>query len=295
MYSQIAKNRSRTIFLMVLVFAILVGLGYFLSYIYQDSTILYMAIGIGLVMTWVSYFQSDQIALATAHARPIRPDESLQERKILHLVENLGITAGIPTPKVYIIDDPAPNAFATGRNPKHASIAVTQGLVDRLDKVELEGVIAHELSHVKNYDILLATVVITLVGIITLVGDWFVRGRIFRGGSDNREGGDILAIVGILFIVLAPLFAYLIQLAISRKREYLADASGAMLTRYPEGLASALRKIASYPIGLRAVNRATAHLFIADPFGRIKKGTATLFSTHPPIEDRIKVLEGMNL
>lgn len=293
MYKQIALNRNRTIFLMALFFIVLVGLGYALSYVYSDNTILVVAVGVSVVMTWISYFASDKIALATARARPIRPDESLQERKILHLVENLSITAGIPTPKVYIIDDPSPNAFATGRNPQHASIALTRGLLDRLEKVELEGVIAHELSHVKNYDILLATVVITLVGAITLLGDWFVRGRIFRGSSNNRGGGNLLAIVGIIFIVLSPVFARLIQLAVSRKREYLADASGAMLTRYPEGLAQALRKIADYPDGLRVVNRATAHLFINSPFGRMKKGFMTLMSTHPPIEDRVKLLEGM--
>ena len=295
MYKQIALNRNRTIFLMVLVFVILVGLGYTLSYIYDDNTILVVAVAVSVAMTWMSYFASDKIALATSRARPIRPDESLQERKILNLVENLSITAGLPVPQVYIIDDPAPNAFATGRDPKHASIALTRGLIDRLEKVELEGVIAHELAHIKNYDILLATVVITLVGAITLLGDWFLRGRLIKGSSGSREGNNLLVIVGIIFIVLSPIFARLIQLAVSRRREYLADASGAMLTRYPEGLASALKKIAGYPEGLRTVSRATAHLFISDPFGKMKKGFVGLFATHPPIEERIKVLEGMNL
>lgn len=280
---------------MVVFFVIIVGLGYFLSYIYESSAVLFVAVGVSVFMAWLSYFQSDRIALAVSRARPIRPDESLQERKILHLVENLSITAGISTPRIYIIDDPAPNAFAAGRDPRHASIALTRGLIDRLEKVELEGVIAHELSHIKNYDILLATVVITLVGIITLVGDWFVRVRAFRSGSNSRRGSSWLAIIGIIFIILSPLFARLIQLAVSRRREYLADASGAMLTRYPEGLASALRKIASYPAGLQNVNRATAHLFIADPFGRMKQGLESLLSTHPPIEERIKILEEINL
>jgi heat shock protein HtpX len=292
MYKQIAANQTRTIFLMVIFFVIVVGIGWVLSYVYKDSSILWIAVIISIAMSWISYFQSDKIALASVKARLTNPSD-LSERKIQNLVENLSITAGIPTPKVYIIDDLSMNAFATGRDPKHASIALTKGIIGALDKGELEGVIAHELSHVKNYDILLATVVITLVGTITLLADWFTRTRLF-GNNDRNEGNNLLAIVGLALIVLSPIFVTLLQLAISRKRELLADASGAMLTRYPEGLALALEKLATNSKTLRGANRATAHLFIVSPFSKKVGATITnLWSTHPPIEQRIKLLRNM--
>lgn len=293
MYNQIAANRTRTVLLMAIFFVVVVGLGWLLSYIYHDQTLLVIAVAVSVVMTWMSYFASDKLALASVKARPLNIND-LTEHKIQNLVENLSITAGIPAPKVYLIEDASLNAFATGRNPHHASIAVTRGLVEALDKVELEGVIAHELSHVKNYDILLSTVVVTLVGAITLLADWFTRAR-FLGNHDSRDqGGGVLAIIGMVLIILSPIFATLLQLAISRKRELLADASGAMLTRYPEGLARALEKISATPKTLRSANRATAHLFIISPFAKqVRTSLANLWSTHPPVQERITLLRAM--
>ena len=205
------------------------------------------------------------------------------------------ITAGLPKPKVYIIPDSAPNAFATGRNAKHASVAVTQGLLAMLDRTELEGVIAHELSHIGNRDILLQSMVAVLVGFISILADMFTRSLWLGGRSrdDDSRGSNVLAIVGIVFIILSPIIATLIQLAISRKREYLADASGALLTRYPQGLASALQKIASYGAPMKTASNATAHMYISNPFGRAAKGLSSLFMTHPPVEARIKALTEM--
>jgi heat shock protein HtpX len=300
MYREIAQNRNKTIFLMAIFFVVVVGIGYLFSYIYEDPTIVIAAVGFAVVMNWVGYFQSDKIALSTTRARLAKPETDLKERQVIHLVENLCITAGLPMPKVYIIEDKNINAFATGRNPQHASIAVTTGLIEKLEKVEIEGVIAHELSHIQNYDILLATVAITLVGIITLLADWFMRSRIYGGRSNNNKEGGVLVILAIVLIIFAPLFAKLLQLAVSRKREYLADASGAMLTRYPEGLASALEKISlDTTEKMKTANRATAHLFIASPFrGKMNAGGKvmnTWLSTHPPIEQRIENLRGMTL
>ncbi len=272
-----------------------IGLGYLLSYLFDNYFILVIAVIIAVVQSLVSYYYSDSITLAISQAKEAPRKEPFLE---LHrLVENLAITAGLPKPRIYVIDDSAPNAFATGRDPKHAAIAVTTGLLDKLDKVELEGVIAHELSHDGNYDIRLMTIVVVLVGVVALLSDFFLRYLWFGGGrrrSDGDGGGQlqlILLIVGIALAILAPLAATLIQLAISRKREYLADASGALLTRYPEGLASALEKISQDPEPLEVANRATAHLYIASPFkGR---NVSALFSTHPPVEDRIKRLRAM--
>jgi len=294
MYAQIVVNQRRTALLMAIFFLVIIGLGYVFARIYDSNAILIWAVGISVAMSWMSYFNSDKLALATSRARALRPNDSLEERKIQHLVENLSITAGVPLPKIYIIDDSAPNAFATGRDPKHASIALTRGLIEKLNKVEIEGVIAHELSHVRNWDILLSTVSITLVGIVTLLADWFMRVRISQNDHD-RNSGNALVIIGIILAVLAPMFARLLQLAISRKREFLADASGAMLTRYPEGLASALEKIAAYPTGMRAANRATAHLFIANPFPKLANKISYLYSTHPPVEERVRFLREMTL
>lgn len=252
---------------------------------------------ISIIMALASYYKGDKIALLTTGAKgPIsQPDNPYLYR----LVENLAITGGIPLPKIYLISDPAINAFATGRNPQHASIAVTTGAVEKLENEELEGVLAHELSHIKNYDILVMTIVIILVGIIALLSDWFLRFNLFGGkrtGGSDRGGSQlkaILLIIGVIFLVLSPLIGQLIKLAISRKREFLADAASALITRYPEGLACALEKIAEENMAVKNANNATAHLYIANPFGRKKHFLANLFSTHPPIEERIKALRVM--
>lgn len=240
-------------------------------------------------MNFTSYWYSDKIALRLNKAREITRNDNIE---LWNLVENLSITAGLPMPKLCIIDDSAPNAFATGRNKKHATIGVTTGLLKILNKNELEGVIAHELSHIGNRDILLSTVVVVLVGFIAILADMFMRSLIFGGRSNDNKNGGIFIIIGIALSILAPIFATLIQLAISRKREFLADASGALLTRYPEGLASALQKISSYSSPMKNANTATAHLFIANPFGSMGKKISNLFSTHPSTEKRVKALLG---
>lgn len=249
-----------------------------------------MAVIIAVIQSWVSYFYSDKISLVATGAKEAPRDQYLELHRI---VENLAITAGLPKPRIYVITDPSPNAFATGRNPKNAAIAVTTGLMERLEKNELEGVIAHELAHIGNYDILVMTVSVTLVGAIVLASDILLRSRFWGGSSDNNRSGGYAALIAIALAILAPLFAKLIQLAVSRKREYLADSSGAMLTRYPEGLASALEKIEAYERPMKSANRATAHLFINEPFGVDEKKQSwltTVFSTHPPIPERVKKL-----
>lgn len=279
---------------MALFLAIVIGLGYFASYYYQSPIILYFAIIFSVLMNIASYWYSDKIVLSVSRAKEA---DKNQYPDLYHTVENLAITAGLPMPKVYIVQDPSPNAFATGRNKEHAVIAVTSGLLQMMDKNELEGVIAHEMSHIGNRDILLSTVVVVLVGFISLLANIFIRGSMFGLGGGNRSKNDngILVIIGIVFVILSPIVALLIQLAISRKREYLADADGALLTRYPEGLASALKKIADAGIAMKNPNTATAHLYIADPFTGLGKKTAALFSTHPPIQERIKILLGMDV
>lgn len=292
-YAEIASNKRKSIFLILIFFASIVAIGYFLSVYYEGGAgITAIAVVIATVMSLVSYYQGDKIALAVAGARPV---SSTDNPYVYRLVENLCITAGIPMPKVYLIPDPALNAFATGRDPKHASIALTTGIVEALENEELEGVIAHELSHVKNYDIRLATVVIICVGIVALIADITTRslfwGRGRRGSGGRGNATAILALIGIILAIFAPIFARLIQFAVSRKREFLADASGALLTRYPEGLARALEKIAANATPLQRVNHATAHLYLANPFGsRAVRGLGKLFSTHPPIEERVRRL-----
>jgi len=258
----------------------------------HNSTILVVAVIFSVLMSFASYWWSDKIVLAMSGAKEVKHDNA---KEIYHLVENLCITAGLPIPKIYIIQDSSPNAFATGRNPEHAVIALTTGIVEKLEKTELEGVIAHELSHIGNRDMLLSTVIVVLVGFIALMADWFRRWAWFGGRSDDREEGQlglILMIAAIILSILAPIAAILIQLAISRKREFLADADGALLTRYPEGLARALEKISADPTPMRHANRATAHLFITNPFRG--KNVAKLFMTHPPIAERVKALRGMD-
>ncbi|OGY44127.1 MAG: zinc metalloprotease HtpX [Candidatus Buchananbacteria bacterium RIFCSPHIGHO2_02_FULL_40_13] len=292
MYSQIDSNKRKTWFLMILFIILISALGYFLDYFTQAGNgLLIMAIIISLAMSLFSYFSGDKVALAVAGAKEIKSNDNPYVYK---MVENLCITAGLPTPKVHLIEDKAINAFATGRDPKHASLAITTGAISKLANEELEGVIAHELSHIKNYDIRLMMIVIILVGIIALISDMFLR-LTFDGGrrGNGKSGNPILLIIGLVLIILSPLIAQLIKLAVSRKREYLADAAGALLTRYPEGLAKALEKIANDPALLKRANGATAHLYISSPFKGTKKFLANTFSTHPPIEDRIAQLRQM--
>lgn len=278
---------------MMVFIAIIIGLGYVFDRVWgtRDYSGVIFAILISLGMTAISYFQGDKIALWSSGAQPIAKEDNPY---LYRIVENLCITAGLPVPKVYIINDSAINAFATGRKPDMASIAVTQGAIQKLQNEELEGVLAHELSHVGNYDIRFMTLVAVMVGAISILSNIFLRSRWMPRRNNNREGGNIgavLMIVGVVLAILSPLIAELIKLAISRRREYLADASGALLTRYPEGLAKALEKIAAENQPMAHATTATAHLFIANPFNG--KSISNLFSTHPPIEERIKRLRGM--
>ncbi|HLD28121.1 MAG TPA: M48 family metallopeptidase [Patescibacteria group bacterium] len=296
MYNQIDANKRKTWILIIVFVALISALGYFLGYVLEyGNGILILAVVVSIIMSLFGYYSGDKVALAVSGAKPIARD---QDPYVYRLVENLCITAGIPEPKVHLINDEAINAFATGRDPAHASIAITTGAIAKLENEELEGVIAHELSHIKNYDIRLMTIVIVLVGIIVLMSDWFLRISFFGSNRNRRSGGGgqlgtILMVVGILLIVLSPIIAQLIKLSISRKREYLADASGSLLTRYPEGLARALEKIKNDPQPTKKASNATAHLYIANPFGNQKKFLKNAFSTHPPIEDRIAQLRSM--
>lgn len=297
-YSQISENKAKSYGIM-LVFIILFSGFFYLIGKYYGSPVPYFILGItiSLLSTVGSYFYSDKIVLFTTRAKPANKKEYFD---FYTVVQNLTIATGLPMPKLYVIDDPAPNAFATGRDPKHAIVCATTGLLDRLERVELEGVISHELSHVKNYDILFSSLVAVLVGTVALIADWIMRSFWWGGFSrrDDEENGNRNPIFFILFIIvliLTPIVATLIQLAISRKREFLADASGALITRYPEGLARALEKISADPHRLHSATSSTAHLFISDPFKKKKfSGWFTnLFSTHPPIEERIKILRSM--
>lgn len=295
LYTQQSKNIFRTWLLMSAFFVLVMLIGWAISWYMQTPAILWVAVAFALVMNISAYWFSDKIALASAGAKEADPVKFLELHRVL---ENLAITAGLPKPRLYIIEDSAPNAFAAGRDPKHAVVAVTTGLLAQLDRSELEGVLAHELSHVGNRDILVMTVAVVLAGLITVVVDMFLRVSLFGGGGNRDRGGNaILAIVAIVAVVLAPIAAQLIQLAISRKREFLADASGALLTRYPDGLASALQKISSYKAPMRKASHATAHLFISNPFGAHEAGKfiAKIFATHPPVEERVAALQGMNV
>jgi len=298
-YEQIASNKRKSffliffflalIFLLVWLFEQMVGLG---------TEGLAAAVIIALAMTVGSYYASDKIVLAMSKARPVTKEEFPY---LYNVVEGLTIAAGLPQPRCYVIDDTAPNAFATGRNPKNSVIVVTTGLLEKLNRVELEGVIAHEMSHIKNYDVLLQTLTVVMVGVVALLSDWMRRTFWWGGGrrrsSERGKGGGggaaIILVLALVMAILSPLIAQLIRLAISRKREFLADASGAMLTRYPPGLASALRKIAADREPLEAANKATAHMYIVNPLKDIGGAVNKLFSTHPPIEERIAALEKM--
>lgn len=276
---------------MAMFLCLIVAMGYFISYYYQNQAIIYIALIFALSMNVFSYWYSDKVALSLARAKPA--DRNVYP-ELFRIVENLSITAGLPMPRLYIIEEPAPNAFATGRNKDHAAVAVTTGLLSILEKNELEGVIAHELAHIGNRDILLQTIVVVLVGFVAILANIFLRTSFIHGGRNRKSEGNagvIMMIIGVVFIILSPIVAQIIQLAISRKREFLADASGALLTRYPDGLASALVKIGSYSLPMNNANNATAHLFISNPFGaKANKGLSRLFMTHPPIEERVKAL-----
>lgn len=296
MYSQIDSNKRKTWVLIIIFVALISVLGYFFGYVTEyGNGILVLAVVFSIMMSLFGYFSGDKVALMASGAKEIKQADNPY---VYRLVENLCITAGIPLPKIHIINDKAINAFATGRDPKNASIAITQGAIDKLENEELEGVIAHELSHIKNYDIRLMTIVIVLVGIVALLSDFFLRISFLGGGRNRRSSGGgnagvILMVIGVVLIVLSPIIAQLIKFSISRNREYLADASGSLLTRYPEGLANALEKIKNDPQHLRKASNATAHLYISNPFRGSKKFLATAFSTHPDITDRIKKLRAI--
>lgn len=290
MYSQIDSNKRKSFLLMLSFVLVIAGLAWVWSKYYGDESyaIVIVASIFAMITSLISFYAGDKIALSQAGAHQIKKEDNPY---VWRMVENLSITAGLPMPKVYIINDSAMNAFATGRDPKNSSIALTTGIINGLENEELEGVIAHELAHIKNYDIRVMMVVIVCVGIITLMADWLLRSFIWRGSGDNKKNNGILLLIGLVLAILSPLFAKLIQLAVSRKREYLADASGALMTRYPEGLARALEKISTQGKPLAKANKATAHLYISNPFSA--KKISKFMSTHPPIEDRIAQLRNM--
>ena len=297
MYEQIASNKRKSFFL-ILFFLCLIFL---LAWIFGELTNwgpygLIIAALIAIAMTFGGYYSSDKIVLAISRAKTV---EKKDYPYLYNVVEGLAIAAGLPKPRCYIIDDTAPNAFASGRNPKNSVIVVTKGLLEKLNRVELEGVIAHEMSHIKNYDILVQTLAVVMVGVIALLSDWILRSFFWGGGRRKRSGkgggnaAAIIIVVGLVLAVLSPLIAQFIRFAVSRKREFLADANGAFLTRYPPGLASALKKLAADKEPLEAANKATAHLYIVNPLKDIKGNVNKLFSTHPLIEERVAALEKM--
>lgn len=281
---------------MTMFFVLIIGLGFLFSYAYGSPNILYIAVALSVGMNFMAYWKSDSIALAMSKAQPIKREGN---EELYRIIENLCITAGLPMPRVFLIPDMQINAFATGRNKEHSAIAVTQGALTRLSHQELEGVLAHELSHVGNNDILVSSVTVVLAGLISILANFFIRISFFSGRGSNRDngGGALVMVAAIVAAILAPIAATMIQLAVSRKREFLADASGALLTRYPEGLANALEKIAGDQQPMSMASHSTAHLFISNPF-KGKEGASwftKLFMTHPPIEERIKILRGMDI
>ncbi len=293
-YSQVAANKQKTFFIFTLFIVLLSGFFYLIGLYYGDANgYLVLGLLISSFSSIFSYFFSDKLVLFSVRAVPADKDLHFN---FYTAGENMAIAAGIPMPKLYVVQDASPNAFATGRDPQNAIVCATTGLLGMMDRAELEGVIAHELSHVKNYDMLVMTVVSVLVGTISLVADWILRSMWWgRGSRDNNDRGNrnpLMFVLLLVALIVAPLTATLIQLAISRKREYLADADGALLTRRPQGLASALEKIAKFPVGMQNATTATAHLFISNPFKKNKKGDwfVNLFSTHPPVEERIRIL-----
>jgi len=296
MYEQIAANKRKSAVLILFFILVIVALGVAFDYLTNlGAPGVIAAVVIAFLSAWGSYYASGKITLGISKARPATKEEFPY---LYNVVEGLAIAAGIPAPQCYVIDDTAPNAFATGRNPQNSVICVTTGLLQKMNRAELEGVVAHEMSHIRNYDIRLMTLVVVMVGIMALLSDWILRsflwgGRARRTGKDKSGVGAALIVIGLLLAILSPIIASLIRMAISRKREFLADASSAELTRYPAGLASALRKIADDKEPLEAANKATAHLYIANPLLDHKGKLNRLFSTHPPIEERIAALEKM--
>jgi heat shock protein HtpX len=291
MYAAIEANKRKSTLLVIVFFVFVMALGLLMG-VAMDAGLspMIFATIFAVVMSLFSFYGGDKVALSMAGAQQI---EEKDNPYVYRMVENLAITAGLPTPKVYIIPTAALNAFATGRDPEHASVAVTQGLIERLENEELEGVIAHEIAHIQNYDIRLMMMVVVLIGVVGIMSDMFTRSLLWGGSdSDNKNNNAIMIIVALVFAILAPIVAKMIQLAISRKREFLADATGALLTRYPEGLASALEKITADPVPMEKVSSATAHMYISNPL-KGKSKLANLFSTHPPAEERIKALRNM--
>jgi heat shock protein HtpX len=292
-YGQISRNKWKSVFMIFLFVAIVAGIGWVFGQVTVWGNLgVVFAVVIAVLLTLVQYYHGDKMILKISKARPAKKP---QDAYIINTVEGLSIAAGIPKPKVYIIEDPAPNAFATGRDPQHSSVAFTTGIIKMMNRQELEGVAAHELSHIKNYDIRLATIVVALVGVVTLLANWMLRSFFWGGTRDRKSGGNagaILMLIGIVLAILSPFFATLVQLAISRKREYLADASGAMMTRYPEGLASALEKLEKNYKPMKTYNKATAPLYISSPKKK-KHLFKNLMSTHPPLGERITRLRGM--
>jgi len=296
LYTHADSNIRKTWFLITLFLIFIIALGWLLSYLLDNTFFLILAVVLSTVQAFASYWYSDKIVLAMTGAHEV---EKSDNPELYRIVENLAIAAGLPLPRIYILEEPQPNAFATGRDPEHAVVAVTRGLLEKLDRAELEGVIAHELSHIGNKDMLLDSALVVLVGVVSLLSRMFLRFSYFGGSRrrrDSRESrkGSILMLLGIVGAVLAPLVALLIRMAVSRKREFLADAEGALLTRYPEGLAQALEKIASDPSKISRLQHSTAHLYISNPF-RQENWLANMFSTHPPVEERVKALRGMEV
>ena len=292
LYTQVDSNVRKTWFLITVFLLMVISIGWVFSYIFESPLILYIAVIVSIFWSFSSYWYSDKIILSLTKSHLIKKGDNPE---LYRIVENLSIAAGLPMPKIYVINDVSPNAFATGRDAKHGVICVTQGLLDKLEKTELEGVIAHELSHIGNRDILLSSVVVVLVGMIALSSDWLLRSLFWGRRRKDSQGnlGLIMLVVGIAAAILAPLAATLLKLSISRKREFLADASGALLTRYPEGLARALEKISQDPNPLRVASNATSHLFISNPFR--KKVVSKLWMTHPSVEERVKALRQMDI
>jgi heat shock protein HtpX len=299
-YEQISANKRKTVFLIFLFVLLLFAVGAAFNFFLRGGWVgLILVAVIVIVSSWVSYFNSDKVALAMSHAVPADP---VQYARYHNIVEGLCIASGLPKPRLFIVDDPAPNAFSTGRNPKHAAVAVTTGLLEKMNRVELEGVLAHELSHIRNYDVLVMTLAVTMVGIIALLSDFFLRIMFWTGGGDrdsdnNNPLGIVFAIVGFVLLIFAPIIAALMQMAVSRRREYLADVSGVQMTRYPPGLISALKKLEDDHTSVHTSSKATAHLWIEEPLDKESNKGHTkwnhLFDTHPPIDDRIRALEAM--
>ncbi len=294
LYKHKDSNVHKTWGLMAAFFVLVIGVGWVLSFSFESRFILIFAIILSVVMSFSSYWWSDKLVLKMTRARPAKEKEYPE---LHNLVENLSITAGLPKPRIYIIESPAPNAFATGRDPDHAVIGVTEGILKKLERVELEGVLAHEMSHIGNRDILVSTVVVVLSGIVIYTMDILFRSFLWGGigGDSDSRGGGVTLLIGFAALIIASIFATLLKFAVSRKREYLADASGALLTRYPEGLANALEKISQDDTKMKHANDATAHLFFENPFKADKKKKTSflkkLFMTHPPVEERISALK----